>query len=487
MEWGRERKRREHSGWLRGCRLPRPATKFELYNQSASRFASPVNCAKRHNHFRMKTTIRLKPGNCERKGLGRGAPLALVLILLGGGCSRSEPESADPVRPVKTMVVGAGGKERQRFFSGRVESSRAADLTFTVSGVLVQLPVTEGQSVAKGDLIAQLRDEEFRARLQTLQGQLDQARAALRSLRAGERPEERIRRETQLRAAEARLVNARAESERNAGMVKTQAISRMEFERGETAYRVAQEEYQAAVQMVEMATVGREEDIEAREAEVRALEGRVVEANIQLADTTLRAPYDGVIARRFVDVNQNVRATEPVVRFQDANEIDIALDIPESVMIADIRTAEIVEMYAEMSGAPGLRIPVRVREMAQVADPTTQTFNVRVAMKAPAQVTVLPGMTATVTVTYRRAGILTNRILVPISAVLKDSAGEQVAWVLGPDQTVKRRLVKTGEATGSQIEILNGLEPGDRIAVAGGSFLREGMRVRDLGNALGGS
>jgi RND family efflux transporter MFP subunit len=385
------------------------------------------------------------------------------------------------------MVVGAGSEERQRFFSGRVESSRAADLTFTVSGVLVQLPVTEGQSVAKGDLIAQLRDEEFRARLQTLQGQLDQARAALRSLRAGERPEERIRRETQLRAAEARLVNARAESQRNAAMVQTQAISRLEFERGETAYRVAQEEYQAALQMVEMATIGREEDIEAREAEVRALEGRVAEANIQLADTTLRAPYDGVIARRFVDVNQNVRANDPVIRFQDANEIDIALDIPESVMIADIRTAEILEMYAEMSGAPGLRIPVRVREMAQVADPTTQTFNVRVAMKATPGVTVLPGMTATVTVTYRRAGILTNRILVPISAVLNDSAGEQVAWVLGPDQTVKRRLVKTGEATGSQIEILGGLEPGDRIAVAGGSFLREGMKVRDLGNALGGS
>jgi RND family efflux transporter MFP subunit len=270
-------------------------------------------------------------------------------------------------------------------------------------------------------------------------------------------------------------------------MVQTQAISRLEFERGETAYRVAQEEYQAALQMVEMATIGREEDIEAREAEVRALEGRVAEANIQLADTTLRAPYDGVIARRFVDVNQNVRANDPVIRFQDANEIDIALDIPESVMIADIRTAEILEMYAEMSGAPGLRIPVRVREMAQVADPTTQTFNVRVAMKATPGVTVLPGMTATVTVTYRRAGILTNRILVPISAVLNDSAGEQVAWVLGPDQTVKRRLVKTGEATGSQIEILGGLEPGDRIAVAGGSFLREGMKVRDLGNALGGS
>jgi RND family efflux transporter MFP subunit len=270
-------------------------------------------------------------------------------------------------------------------------------------------------------------------------------------------------------------------------MLRTQAISRQEFDRAETAYRVAQEDYKAARQMLEMGTIGREEDIEAREAEVRALEGRVVEANIQVNDTTLRAPYDGVIARRFVDVNQNVRANEPVVRFQDANEIDIAVDVPESVMIADIRTADIVEMFATLSGAPGLRIPVRVREIAQVADPTTQTFNVRVAMKSTPGITALPGMTASVTVTYRRAGILGSRVLVPISAVYKDSSGEQVAWVLGAGETITRRPIETGEATGGQIEIVNGLQPGDRIAVAGGAFLREGMKVRDLGNALGGS
>jgi multidrug efflux pump subunit AcrA (membrane-fusion protein) len=75
---------------------------------------------------------------------------------------------------------------------------------------------------------------------------------------------------------------------------------------------------------------------------------------------------------------------------------------------------------------------------------------------------------------------------VPIAAVFKDGTGEQVVWVVGPNQTVSRRPVKIAEATGGQIAVTAGLQPGDRIAVAGVTFLREGMKVRDLGDALGG-
>ena len=233
--------------------------------------------------------------------------------------------------------------------------------------------------------------------------------------------------------------------------------------------------------------IAREEDIQAKEAEVSGLEGQVVEANLQLEDSTLRAPYDGVIAQRFVEQNQNIRANERVVMFQDVDEIDIAVDVPEAVMAADLRSADIVQMLASFNGAPGLQFPVHIKEIAQRADPITQTFTVRVGMKAPSGVNLLPGMTATVTLTYRRASILGGRILVPISAVFKDEYGGEVAWVIGPDGNVERRPVKTGSATGDSIEIVEGLQPGDRIAVAGVQFLREGMKVRDLGDALEGN
>ena len=155
-------------------------------------------------------------------------------------------------------------------------------------------------------------------------------------------------------------------------------------------------------------------------------------------------------------------------------------------MAADILAADIVEMRAEFSGAPGLQFPVHIKEIAQRADPVTQTFRVRVAMRSPPDVNLLPGMTATVSVTYRRASILGSRILVPVGAVSQDAAGVQVVWVLTSEQTVMRRPVKLGAATGGRVEVTEGLQPGDRIAVAGVSFLRDGMRARDLGDALGG-
>jgi RND family efflux transporter MFP subunit len=355
-----------------------------------------------------------------------------------------------------------------------------------VPGLLVKLPVKEGQKVAKDEIIGQLRQDEFNARLKSLQGQLDQSRAALAALMAGERVEERMRREAEVRSAEARLVNVRANLERSRTLITRGAVSQQKLDADEAAFRVAEEDLNAARQLLEKGEIGREEDIQAKEAEVRGLEGRVVEANIQLRDTTLRAPYAGVIAQRFVEEGQNVQAKAPIVRLQDVEEIEIVVDVPETVMAAEIQSADILQMVAELSGAPGVQFPVRIGEIAQVADPTTQTFKVRTAMQAPEGIRALPGMTANVTVTYRRASVLGNQIMVPVAAVLNEADGEQVAWVIGPDDTVSRQPVKLGTVSGGDVEITSGLQPGDRIAVAGVTFLREGMKVRNLGDALGG-
>lgn len=414
-----------------------------------------------------------------------GMIIFLSLLCTLGGCSRQAAPPPEVVRPVKTVVLIPGGELQTRTFSGRAQASQEAELTFQVPGLLTSFPVREGQRVAKGDLIAQLRQEEFEARVRGLQSQLEQGQLALRTVQAGVRPEERLKLEASLRAAQARLTNATTQHERFSELIKSQAVSKAEFDAMETSYRVAQEEVEASQQRLKLSATGRTEDIEAREAAVRGLEDQVRKAQIQLEDSTLRAPFDGVIAQRFVEVNQNVSPQQPVARLQNADEMDIAVDAPESIM-GGLTADRIVKIIAEFTAAPGVQFPVSIKEIAQVADPVTQTFRIRGSMKAQQGAAVLPGMTATVTLTYRQAAERDNRLLIPISAVCKEpNSGEQVVWVIGEDQIVKRRPVKIGEVTDGQVEVTEGLRPGDRIAVAGVNFLREGMEVRDLGNALG--
>src|SRR3984957_18000562 len=421
----------------------------------------------------------------SRRAFDRSPPIVLSILLLVSGCSPKASAPAEVVRPVKTMVVSAGAESNVRTFPGRVEASNKVELAFQVSGLLVNVPVREGQKVTANEVIAQLRQDEFQARLRALQGQLDRSRADLQALRAGARPEERLRLEAQRRAADAKLVNARTEFERSTQLLRNRVISRLEFDRAETAYQVAQQEYKAALQTFEQGTIAREEDILAKEAEINGLEGQVVEANLQLEDSTLRAPYEGVIAQRFVEQGQNIRAAQPVAVFQDVDEIDISVDVPEAVMAADLRSADIVQMLASFTAAPGLQFPVHVKEIAQRADPVTQTFTIRVGMKAPPPGgNLLPGMTGTLTLTYRRASILGDRIFVPVTAISKENSGAEVAWAIGPDGKVERRPVKTGSVTGGSIEVLEGLQSGERIAVAGVAFLREGMQVRGLGEKI---
>jgi membrane fusion protein, multidrug efflux system len=415
-----------------------------------------------------------------------GLPVACSLLCLFAGCSRQAPVRAEEARPVKTLVIAAPGATYSRIFPGKVEASRSAELSFQVPGVVTALPVKEGQRIAKGQVIARLRQDEFQARRKVAQGQLEQAQATLDALRLGERPEEQLRREAGLRAAEAKLANAKTEFDRYTRLLPSGSVSRAEYELSQTAYDVAQEERKAAIQLVEKGTSSRKEDIEAQEAQVRTLQGRLAEADIQLNDCILRAPYAGVIGRRLIEEGQVVAPNKPAFQFQNVGQIDVVADVPEAAMAAGFGPANVVGIAAGFSNAPGVQFPVRVKEIAQVADPVTQTFAVRFTMPAPRRPSVLPGMTATIDVTYRQAGGAGNRILVPVSAVVNET-GQQIVWILGKDQTIRYRTVRIGSVKGGQVEILSGLRPGDRVAVAGAPFLREGMKVRDLGNALGGS
>ena len=99
-------------------------------------------------------------------------------------------------------------------------------------------------------------------------------------------------------------------------------------------------------------------------------------------------------------------------------------------------------------------------------------------MPNPADVVVLPGMTATVTVDFRDVVRASGNMWIPASAVLGDAALAPVVWVIDPDtMTVARRAVRVGEMQGERIQVVDGLAGGEEIVAVGASHMAEGMRV----------
>jgi RND family efflux transporter MFP subunit len=342
----------------------------------------------------------------------------ICAVALTPGCEKEPVEQPPVVRPIKTVTVGEAEAAAAREFPGSIRANQHADMGFEVAGRIILRLVNEGQQVKKGDELARLDDRDYQARL-------DQATARLRKVEADLNRSERI-------------------YEQNPGAVSKGQI----------------DTEQKAVEVVE--------------AEVRVAEKAV-------EDTVLRAPFDGIVARRLVEDFQNVQAKEPVFVVQDISLLQIVISIPERD-IATAKTARDIDEITrraqprvQVSSLPGREFPARVSEIATTADPITRTFQLRLVFEPPDDVAILPGMTARVVANP----IGEDVVRLPSHAALSDDSGAAQVWVLDPtSMTVSRRAVQLGELTGSDVQILDGLARGDLVAVSGISHLRDGMQVR---------
>jgi RND family efflux transporter MFP subunit len=217
-------------------------------------------------------------------------------------------------------------------------------------------------------------------------------------------------------------------------------------------------------------------------ADVESIQASVDAAKDKLNYTYLRAPFSGVIATRYVDNFREVRAKQPILTLDDLSHVEILVDGPEIAM-ATIRKGP-ANVVAEFASAPGKRYPDNLKKYSTRADPKTQTYRVVLTMPAPEDISVLPGMTATVEGTRPNQRKTDDRFVIPAMAVFADEAGSSHVWMLNKEtETVHRKKAATGDLTGSEsIEIVAGLAPGEMIAVSGVSMLREGMKVKPVDN-----
>jgi multidrug efflux system membrane fusion protein len=407
---------------------------------------------------------------------------ALAASLLSCGKKEKTKVETEVVRPVKLMTVASGKEALIRSLPGRVRASLRVDLAFQIEGTLIEVPVKEGQSVRKGNLLARLDPRDYEVALRDAVGRLEQARARLKGMRVA-RPEDIQRLTAVVEKARALVRLATVEYDRLDRVRKADpgAVAQSHLDRALERQAMAQADLAAAEQELSIAQAGaRAEEIEAKEAEIRSLEAEVDAAKLKLSYTELRAPFSGIVSSRSVDNFQEVRAKQTVFTLDDLSVVEVLVEVPESLM-APVRSPGTNVVYAEFEPAPGKRYPLTLKEYATRGDPKTLTYQVTFRMDQPKErINILPGMTANVMAEPKKSAVLP--IVIPAVAVFSEQGGSPHVWVVKPEaMTVHLRKVKTGDMVAADgIEIVEGLERGETIAVSGVSQLREGVKVRKL-------
>lgn len=298
------------------------------------------------------------------------------------------------VRPVPVHVVSAAAAEDKLRFPGRVRSARRAELAFNVPGFLVQFSLDEGRNVKAGQVVARLDDAVFKARVAAARAEFERANADLGRYQ---------------RLWENELAVARSEVD--------DRVSRL---------AVARTNLAAAEQ--------------------------------DLADTVLRAPFDGVVTRRRMETYASVQARQPIADFQDLRALEVVIHVPERVFRSATPRKEAVAVFEGQADRP---VALALKSFTSEADPQTQTFEIVLSLKdAPRGMTILPGMSATVMPFDPGGGDSTGALAIPLAAVSSAGSRETSVWVVAGDGTVSARRVALGEVQGDRVVVLDGLAAG---------------------------
>ena len=356
--------------------------------------------------------------------------LSILMLLLSTtgltGCDKKqEIEQTEEIRPVKTMLVSAPDLGGIRYFPGRVDADKRAELAFRVAGKVQELLVKEGDMVKQGDVVAKLDPTDFQIAVDNKQ---------------------------------ATFTRAEKDYERGKKLVKEGHISKRDFDGLEATFLSTRAEFNLAKQ--------------------------------QLDYTELKAPFDGVIARRHIQSFEEVEAKQSIVTLNDNEILEVKFDLPENLILR-IQHQEGVEI--EELSLPRYKILVTAsfqsqtdkeytlsfKEISTKADEKTQTFTATYTMPAPDDFNLMPGMSATVKIDssqYIKAE--KNSFKLPVSAVVADAGLQGVVWIVNEENMqVEPVSVKVGIMKGNQIQITEGIEEGQRVVVAGVPFLYKGLKV----------
>jgi membrane fusion protein, multidrug efflux system len=354
----------------------------------------------------------------------RSAALAAALLATAlSACNDRSPTPVERAALVHTELVQPRDGQAAVTLTGEVHARFSADLSFRVSGRVLERLVDVGAHVNTGDVLARLDPAEQQA-------DFDAATAGVA-------------------AAESQLRVAQATFDRQSHLLSSGFTTR-------TAYDQAQEQLRTA-----------QSTLESAKAEL----GRAREA---LDDTELHARAAGVITTRNVEVGQVVQATQSVFTLAQDGERDAVFDVPESMFFGEVDNGHV--SLALVSG-PDVAAVGYVREISPAVDPKSSTVRVKVAIQNPPSAMTLGSAIAGTAGTKPAM-----EITLPWTA-LTALGSKPAVWIVDPEtKTASLKPVTVGAYEAGAVLIKEGLEAGDRVVVDGGKLLSSGQPVTFAGD-----
>jgi HlyD family secretion protein len=342
---------------------------------------------------------------------------ALILVLRGGSNRMHAPVAAAAAPAVTTQTLETMQIARGITANGTVYAWQEIVVGPEVGGYLVAaVNVEVGDRVRKGQALVQLSEDLLAADVASKHANLDQAQASLENAESAYR---------------------RAQSLSGSGALSQSDLDKLRAEELAARARVA-----------------------VTKAELQASE-------LRLRHTRVTAPDDGVISARNVNVGQVAQVGVEMLRLLRKGRVEWRAEIPES-RIREIRVGQNVKLTT----ADGAQLDGKVRAIAPTVESSTRASLVYVDIPSTGGA-ARPGM-------FARGEILLGQStasMVPLSSVVTQD-GYTYVFVVSDQQRVARRRVETGAVHDTQIEIVAGVQPGERIVDKGAGFLKDGDHVR---------
>jgi len=386
----------------------------------------------------------------------------VIPALLVAGCdttSDPEVETAKPEggRTVAAATAVAVERPISRFVtvSGTLSAQEQADVAAEISGRIVATPVERGTRVSAGAALVQIADAEVRAQADEAAANAAQIEARL-GLAGGATFE--IDRVPEVANARASAELAEVEFDRAKMLVEKKLLPQADFDRSRAQADVARRQS-------DIARNGAEQQYQS----LLAARARMTLARKALADTVVRAPFDGVVDQRLVSVGDYAVRGTKVASVMRITPLRVELTVPGQY-ISTIAVGRSVSL--EVDAYPGRTFTGLIRYVS----PAVQTDSRALIIEA-----VVPNQTGELKPgQFARARIeqasQTPAVLVPGSAVRTDSDTARV-YVVSPTGSAEERIVTTGQTVEGLIEITTGVKAGDVVATSNVAQIADGVRI----------